>query len=362
MSLFTTLTTENIHWALNANLEILYREMGYKVPTSGLVEMLGDINANTKFVRNPHNYGEASAWTLAGLDGVAIASDVDVGLNEHSISITDLASYESFLPGIIRTTADGLVAEAKLRIDEFRTAYVNPGTAGGTTSLTGTAPIRKNKIPSITVAGMTWDSPLYFYEPGTGNSLSLTYAVPPVAADFTLSFWLKETRSSAVNSDGSWSAWARIVHGLSATRYADVSTDLGVTAIWHDGTTPRRIACSIPSILNNRYQDALGPPAGDKWNGPKCGSSVFDANNESLQHWVVRYTGGVLEIIQNLTKVTVYPEVQTTSYTAPTAGTFKFTPGPSFSNQFKNAQVAGMKMWDRALADYEIGVMFLGRV
>lgn len=57
-----TITAENMHWAVNENFVRIYSALGYKVPLTGKVQLLGNLDfASTYTVRNFSEDGPTSA-------------------------------------------------------------------------------------------------------------------------------------------------------------------------------------------------------------------------------------------------------------------------------------------------------------
>ncbi len=63
---FITLTTENIHWALNENLRMLAEEIKYKLPANGRARLLGNLDLAGHTITGIVANGPQSAYSIDG--------------------------------------------------------------------------------------------------------------------------------------------------------------------------------------------------------------------------------------------------------------------------------------------------------
>lgn len=376
---FHVLTSENIHWALNANIQMALEELSYKVPTSGGCSLQGDLigdgNRERKII-NPTNYGRRSAYTRKselGLEG-----DPYINVDTFAFTLEELwALYREVFP----TPSDLkeyflLLAQPSwlARLESLENGAANLGTAGGTVSISGTSPVKTDKVSSITVGGTVFESDYYYWRPSAGNSLSLLYANAITSQEYSVVAWVK-VKPTVFDTNGFWVDLFNLSHASTTTRWATLSR-LGETLSFRHNTASgqKYIVATSPEGMRSHLSGSVsalthvlgGPDRATVptsiW--PHVDYYGFDGEPEVEKEVLVTFsyspTSGAVVTIDNK-KFTVKELAAASTVSNPTAPGLTLS-WITFSNFWENVQFGPITVYDVAITDDIIAVHQLLRM
>jgi len=366
--MFKELTSGNIHWALNYNIEKAYEELRQKVPTSGRCTLEGPLvgdGSREIAISGVQNYGARSAFsenTESGRVG-------DKYKNYQTLSSTMEEVWGVLLKPVLgtpqglrewwdETMAPYLVA----KVTTFADGQVNEGYGGGAVSLPGSAPTAVPPLPSITLDGDLFSAQSPMWRMGSTNTMRLNYAETIPSGEFTLTMWIR-VKKRVTNSNGLWSTslnirnanstsvWADyLMSNMASHRFAYTSSGgikvINSNNIWDDPIYP---GLPSPPIIPNpvRVSVASGP-----MNPPAT------ADDEVVYYIAIRHVQDqVTELVVNDRVVPVFPGEDTFSALPPTSAGLALTPSTVSDPPYKdNMEFGPIHVYDRYLLDTELVV------
>lgn len=354
MSRFITITTDNISWALNRNLQIAYEAIATMLPIQGAVRLEGDLDggntgSNGFALQKVKNYGANSAFTQSNAQGT-----LEQGiLNQDAVSQAVVNHAELASPGILQTYySTYFLPNCLAGILQPIDGASNIGTAGGSVSLLGTPWIMRGQIPSYSVPGGTTFTPTWnLWEPQSNNNLLLN-TITDISANtsFSISYWAAVQRVAQF-SDGSWAHGQFVAGRTGPSQWLSYwFEDVGGRLMYADTTYPS-------GALVNWAQPNADGVAGENFDarGPNYDGPIWTPNNITPAnlvpdvHFIVhRYDAGtgLITTYDNLRKVQVRVySAPATNPPAPSVTQGLQITQTSTTNQWRNTLIGSIKLW-----------------